>query len=74
MERATLETFVVTVGDDALPRLSEVAKSLSEKGLEVEDVGLQTGVISGRAPRSLMAALLDVDGVEAVEISRRVSL
>jgi hypothetical protein len=74
MTEQLLETLLVTVADEALTRISGIAKDLETSGLQVETVAEATGVISGRAPRQLIGVLANVEGVEAVEIARALSL
>lgn len=58
---------VVTVTEDQLPNIREVADRLSAEGLEVGEVMSSVGVIAGKAGRRSLAQLGRVKGVAAVE-------
>jgi hypothetical protein len=62
----------VTVSDDHLGRIEEVADELRARGMTVDQVLATVGVISGRLPDDRMTTLDAVDGVAAVEQSRTV--
>lgn len=61
------KSIIVTVSDDALPNISQLADDLSAKGLEVDRVLPVTGVITGSVVASKVPALGKVDGVLSVE-------
>jgi hypothetical protein len=71
---AGVPAVVVTVDDAHLADLGAVAAALRERGLQVDQVLAEVGVISGRLPAGRPLAALRVDGVAAVEEARRVQL
>jgi hypothetical protein len=58
---------IVTITDEALSTINEVAKTLSKKGLNVEQVHPITGVIVGSSLEDNIPGLKEVDGVLNVE-------
>lgn len=72
--RARVTAVIVTVDDAHLGRVGEVAASLRELGLLVEQVLDEVGVITGQLPPGRPLAVLRVDGVASVEEARRVQL
>jgi hypothetical protein len=62
-----LRRFVVTVADDAVPRIQQVADGLTAKGMKVNQIMPVTGVITGSYAPSKAAALKDVGGVMSVD-------
>jgi hypothetical protein len=64
---------IVTVADDALASIHELAAELAAKGMKVERVLPVTGVISGSYAADL-AGLGRVKGVESVEEELRAHL
>jgi len=58
---------VVTVTDQSLGDIQEVAKTLAASGLTVDRVLPVTGVVSGTCAHAGLAALRRVPGVESVE-------
>jgi hypothetical protein len=65
--RTMLKPVIVTVADNALMRIQEVADQLASKGMKVKRVMPVTGVISGLCPPSKTSALEKVGGVVSVE-------
>ena len=59
--------IIVTVTDDALNNINELAAQLSAKGMKVDQVMPLTGVISGSAASTKMSDLKKVKGVLSVE-------
>jgi hypothetical protein len=57
-----------------LERVPDVVKRLREAGMEVTQALPTTGVVTGSAPASQIADLERVEGVTAVEPSRRFDL
>ena len=57
----------VSVDDDHLDKIGEVAAELRTKGMQVDQVLKEVGVISGSVPEDMRQALEAVSGVEAVE-------
>lgn len=72
--RARVTAVIVTVDDAHLGRVGEVAASLRELGLLVEQVLDEVGVITGQLPSGRPLSVLRVDGVASVEEARRVQL
>jgi hypothetical protein len=66
--------ITVTVSDDYLGRIDEVASALRNNGMHVRDVLESVGVIAGYLPEDRRAALEVVDGVESVSDSVPVQL
>ncbi|WNV73701.1 hypothetical protein [Geodermatophilus sp. DSM 44513] len=69
-----MTAVIVTVDDAHLADLGAVAASLRERGMQVDQVLTEIGVISGRLPAGRPLAELRVTGVAAVEEARRVRL
>lgn len=65
---------VVTVNDDAMPHIHDVAKALGAAGLKVGQVMPLTGVITGHFPGKAPSALQGVKGVASVELDQGVQL
>ena len=61
------KSVIVTVGDEALPRIHGLAAKLSAQGMKIVRVMPVTGVISGSVSRSRLNALRSIAGVESVE-------
>lgn len=61
------ESVIVTVNDEGIDRIDEVARHLQEAGLKVDRVLPITGVITGSCPPSAQGPLSAVRGVSAVE-------
>jgi hypothetical protein len=61
------KSLIVTVSDDALKNIHQLAEHLGAKGLKVDRVMPVTGVISGSYAGSKMSELKKVDGVQSVE-------
>ncbi len=59
--------ITVTVSDDHLASIDEVAEVLRDNGMHVGQVLAALGVISGSVPDDRRQSLEAVDGVEAVE-------
>jgi hypothetical protein len=62
-----MTAVIVTVDDAHLARVGAVAETLRGRGLQVEQVLDEVGVISGQLPAGRPLAALRVDGVAAVE-------
>lgn len=61
------KSIIVTVTDDALNKIDELAERLKAKGMKVDQVLPATGVITGSAASTKMPTLEKVDGVMSVE-------
>ena len=61
------QSIIVTVADEAIDKIDELAEKLTAKGMTVDRVMPITGVISGSAPSSKLASLKKVAGVLSVE-------
>jgi hypothetical protein len=61
------KSIIVTVTDDALTKIDELAARLTAKGMKVDRVLPATGVITGSAAPTKMSTLKKVDGVMSVE-------
>lgn len=59
--------IIVTVADDALENIHELANKLAAKGMRIDRVLPITGVISGSCPSGKVGELEDIDGVTSVE-------
>jgi hypothetical protein len=59
--------IIVTVADDALKNIHELAAKLAAKGMKVDNVLPITGIISGSCASTKMGELENVDGVTSVE-------
>lgn len=62
-----IDRIVVTVSDDRLPEIQEVASALQAAGMTVENILSVVGIITGSVPRTARASLRSVAGVVAVE-------
>ncbi|MEO6196100.1 MAG: hypothetical protein ABIS20_24025 [Thermoanaerobaculia bacterium] len=61
------KSLIVTVNDDALKNIHQLAADLGAKGLKVDRVLPVTGVIAGSYAGSKISELKKVDGVLSVE-------
>jgi hypothetical protein len=59
--------IIVTVADDMLANIHQVANSLAAEGMKVERVMPITGVIAGSCSSGKVSALEKVEGVMSVE-------
>ncbi|GAB4158913.1 MAG: hypothetical protein Fur0046_38420 [Cyanobacteria bacterium J069] len=57
----------VSVADDHLDRLLEVADDLQKHGMTVEQIMDQVGIVTGSCAPAHLSALRQVSGVEHVE-------
>lgn len=71
---ATVTAVIVTVDDAHLADLAALAVTLRERGMQVDQVLAEIGVITGQLPTGRPLAVLQVDGVTAVEPAGRVQL
>ena len=62
-----LQSIIVTVADEALDKIDELADKLTAKGMKVDRVMPITGVISGSASPDKLSSLKKVAGVSSVE-------
>jgi hypothetical protein len=67
MTRPSGKSIIVTVGDEALAKIHELAAELSAKGMSVDQVMPVMGVISGSAEPKKLAQLRKIKGVMGVE-------
>jgi len=63
----THKPIIVTVSDDKLKEIDEVAASLGAKGMKVDRVMPMTGVISGSSAATTISGLRKIPGVLSVE-------
>ena len=66
--------ILVTVLDSHAGALAAVAGELAAAGMTRLQLQPALGAVTGRAPASLLERLRSLDGVDAVEISRRVGI
>lgn len=66
--------LVISVADDHIDQILDVAQNLREAGLAVEQVMDAAGVITGHCEKSQMVALSSVPGVDSVEASQSIQL
>jgi hypothetical protein len=59
--------IIVTVADDALENIHELANKLATRGMRIDRVLPITGVISGSCPSGKVGELENIDGVTSVE-------
>lgn len=69
-----MTAVIVTVDDAHLADLVVLAATLRERGMQVDQVLAEIGVITGQLPAGRPLAVLQVDGVTAVEPVGRVRL
>ncbi len=63
--------ILVTVLDSHAGDLPGIASLLAAAGMTAQQLQPALGAVTGRAPTSLLEGLRRVEGVDAVEISRR---
>ncbi len=61
------KSIIVTVSDDALQNIHQIAAKLGAKGMKVDRILPVTGVIAGSSPPSKMPALQKIEGILSVE-------
>jgi homoaconitase/3-isopropylmalate dehydratase large subunit len=61
------KSVIVTVADDELNKINQLANRLGDEGMKVDRVMPVTGVIAGSCAASRVADLKKVDGVMSVE-------
>jgi hypothetical protein len=59
--------IIVTVSDEKLKNIHEVAAQLAAKGMKVDQIMPATGIITGSSSAAKMPALKKVDGILSVE-------
>ena len=74
MTRASEKSVIVTVGDDALANIHEVAKKLSEGGMLIEQVIPVMGMISGSVELQKLAKLRKIKGILGIDEEVRAQL
>lgn len=67
IELAMPDRVVVTVHDDQLDHVEEVADQLRGAGMRIDQVLGEIGVITGSLPEDRRAAVLSMPGIAAVE-------
>lgn len=67
MANANTQRVVVTIEDQYLPTIENVAQALRSAGLSVSQVLPLSGTITGEISRAQLSALTEVGGVVAVE-------
>jgi len=68
------DRITVTVHDDHVARIDEVAERLRRAGMDVEQTLPAVGLITGSVPPSARPAVAATEGVEAVEDETAFSL
>jgi hypothetical protein len=71
---AQTKSVIVTITDDGLKDITEIARKLTEHGMIVQQVLPITGVISGICSSASKAALGKIHGVHSVEDDVQVQL
>jgi hypothetical protein len=61
------KSVIITVADQAMDKIHQLADELASKGMKVNRVMPLTGVIAGLAPEAKMPHLRGVRGVQSVE-------
>jgi hypothetical protein len=61
------DRVTVTVHDDQLPNIDEVADRLRDAGMQVDQILHPVGMITGSVPTARRAVIETVPGVAAVE-------
>jgi hypothetical protein len=67
MSEVELQSIVVTVDDEHLPSIQDLALTLQSAGMLVEQILPTAGIITGRAPANIIPTLPNLSGVVAVE-------
>ena len=62
-----MKPIIVTIADDALENIQELANKLAAKGMLVDRVLPITGIISGSYPSGKVGELKNMVGVTSVE-------
>jgi hypothetical protein len=62
---------IVSVSDEYLPRIHEVAQRLRAAGMDIGEVMESIGTISGSAEAASVDKLSRVEGVNAAEVARQ---
>jgi hypothetical protein len=62
-----MKSVIVTVSDEALTNIDQLADKLRKKGLKVERVLPITGVIAGAVAAAKVASMRKVQGVLSIE-------
>jgi len=65
--RVEPQSIIVTVTDEMLPHIDQVAEELTAQGVKVDRVLRLTGAISGSYPSNNLSNLESTNGVQSVE-------
>lgn len=65
---------IVSVAEDHLDRIADLAERLSGSGLRVQQILKTLGTITGRIPRSKVAEIGRLEGVASVEPEHTIQL
>lgn len=63
----TMKHISVTVDEEHLSKVANVAETLKQSGMQVEQVLRGVGIITGTAPEGQKTALESVEGVVSVD-------
>lgn len=72
MPASVRQSIIVTVKEDALERIEQIAEALRGRGMAVDSVLTAAGTVTGWARPSEIQDISLLDGVETVELARRV--
>jgi hypothetical protein len=65
---------MISIDEEHLPQIAEVAQALTDRGVNVEQILDQVGVISGSCDATTARELSQVKGVAAVEEEQQYQL
>lgn len=69
-----MKSIVVTVSDEALSNIYQLADRLAAEGMKIDRVMPVTGVITGSSPANKVSSLKKVTGVASLEEELAASL
>lgn len=72
MKATAKKNFMASVEEGYTDRIEEVAGRLRDKGCEIKQILKLTGVITGKIDHRIPLAELKIEGIQTVEIQRKV--
>jgi hypothetical protein len=68
-----IKSIMISVTDEYLEKINQVADSLTKAGMEVEQTFSITGIISGQISEDKISSLQQIPGVGSVELEKTVT-
>jgi hypothetical protein len=62
-----VKTVIVTISDDEIGRINEIAQELRQSGMQVDQILSTTGIISGSIESAALRKVRKIPGVASVE-------